>query len=55
MKNLIELLPRSVLIPLILIAAADVGIHKKIISLWTILIISNKEMKYTIKIVKSLE
>ena len=63
-KNVIKPLGKSVLIPLGLtaVAAADAGIHKKI--LWsghrtshhnnTILIISNNEMKDMIRIAKSL-
>ena len=58
-KNVITPLTKSVLIPLGLTAAAsaaDVGIHKKILgSRNTTLIISNKDMKDLIKIVKSLE
>ena len=59
MKNLIKPLPKSVLIPLGLTAAAsvaDAGIHKKILgSTTTTLIISNDEIEDIIKIVKSLE
>ena len=68
-KNVITPLAKSVLIPLGLTAAAsaaDAGIHKKILgsgrcnssssaSHNTTLIISNKDMKDLIKIVKSLE
>ena len=61
-KNVITPLPKSVLIPLGLtaaaaaLAAADVGIHKKILGSGnTTLIISNKDMDDLIKIVKSLE
>ena len=58
-KNLITPLAKSVLIPLGLTAAAstaDAGIHKKILGSGnTTLIISNKDMKDLIKIVKSLE
>ena len=66
-KNVITPLAKSVLIPLGLTAAAsaaDAGIHKKILgsgrysssaSHNTTLIISNKDMDYLIKIVKSLE
>ena len=59
-KNVITPLAKSVLIPLRLTAAAstaDVGIHKKILG-WgnnTTLIISNKDIGYLIKTVKSLE
>ena len=60
MKNLIKPLAKSVLIPLVLNAAAtaaDVRIHKKKIlgSGTSTLIMSNNEMKDIIKIVKSLE
>ena len=59
MKNLTTRLTKSVLIPLGLIAAAlaaDTGIHKKILGSGnSTLIISNKDMKDLIKIVKSLE
>ena len=59
MKNVIQPLAKSVLIPLGLTAAAsaaDAGIHKKILgSGTTTLIISNDEMKDIIKIVKCLE
>ena len=59
MKNVIQPLAKSVLIPLGLTAAAsaaDAGIHKKILgSGTTTLIISNDEMEDIIKIVKSLE
>ena len=60
-KNIIKPLPKSILIPLGLTAAAsaaDTGIHKQI---WgsgnntTTLIIANDEMKDIIEIVKSLE
>ena len=58
-KNVITPLTKSVLIPLGLTAAAsatDAGIHKKILGSGnTTLIISNKDMKDIIKIVKSLE
>ena len=66
-KNLIKPLAKSVLIPLGLTAAADAGIHKKILGSGrrhssslalpnnTTLIISNDEMKDIIEIVKSLE
>ena len=58
-KNVITLLAKTVLIPLALTAAAsaaDAGIHKKILGSGnTTLIISNKDMKDLIKIVKSLE
>ena len=60
MKNVIDPLAKSVLIPLGLTAAAsaaDAGIHKKVLGSgnMTILIISNDEMEDFIKIVKSLE
>ena len=59
MKNVIQPLAKSVLIPLGLTAAAsaaDAGIHKKILGSGTAtLIISNDEMKDIIKIVKCLE
>ena len=60
MKSVITPLAKSVLIPLVLIAAAsaaDAGIHKKILGSDnnTTLIISNKNMDDLIKIVKSLE
>ena len=59
-KNVFTPLAKSVLIPLGLTAAAsaaDAGIHKKILGSGntTTLIISNKDMDYLIKIVKSLE
>ena len=68
-KNVIEPLAKSVLIPLGLTATAspaDAGIHKKILESGknpsdsashnnTMLIISNDEMKYILRIVKSLE
>ena len=58
-KNVIKPLAKSILIPLGLTAAAsprDAGIYKKILGSGTAtLIISNDEMKYIIKIVKSLE
>ena len=59
MKSVIKLLAKNVLIPLLLTAAAsaaDAGIHKKISRYGhnTTLIISNKEMKDVLKIVKSL-
>ena len=59
-KNVIKPLAKSVLIPLGLTSAAsaaDAGIHKKILGSGntTILIISNDEINYIIKIVKSLE
>ena len=58
-KNVIEPLAKSALIPLGLTAAAsaaDAGIHKKILgSTTTTLIISNDEIEDIIKIVKSLE
>ena len=61
MKNVIKPLAKSILAPLGLTAAAaaaaaDAGIHKKILgSGTTTLIISNDEMKDIIRIVKSLE
>ena len=61
MKSAIKPLPKSVLIPLGLTAAAsaaDAGIHKKILGSGhnnTNLIISNDEMDDILKIVKSLE
>ena len=58
-KNVLQLLAKSVLIPLVSIAtasAADAGIHKKILGLeTTALIISNKEKEDILKKVKSLE
>ena len=54
MKNLLQLLAKSVLIPLRLTAAelaADAGIHKILGSGATILVISNGEMQDVIKIV----
>ena len=61
MKSVIKPLPKSVLVPLGLTAAAsaaDAGIHKKILGSGhnnTTLIISNDEMDDVLKIVKSLE
>ena len=58
MKNVIQPLAKSVLIPLGLTAAvlpADAGIHEKSGHDTTTLIISNDEMEVIIKIVKSLE
>ena len=59
LKNVIKPLPKSLLIPLGLTAAAsaaDTGIHKKILgSGTTTLIISNDEMKDIIRIIKSFE
>ena len=59
MKSVIKALAKSVLIPLGLTAsesAANVGIHKKIFGSETeTLIISNDEIKYIIRIVKTLE
>ena len=59
MKNVIQPLAKSVLIPLGLTAAAsaaDAGIHKKVLdSGIATLILTNDEMKYIMKIVKSLE
>ena len=62
-KSVIKPLSKSVLVPLVLTAAAlaaDAGIHKKILGSGsdpnkTILIISNNEMNDIIKKVKSLE
>ena len=58
-KSVINPLAKRILIPLGLTAAAsaaDAGIHKKILGTGnTTLIISNKDMKDLIKIVKSLE
>ena len=61
-KNVIKALAKSVLIHLRLTAAAsaaDAGIHQKILGLvnnnTATLIISNNEMEYIIRIVKSLE
>ena len=57
--NVLKPLPKSVLIPLELTAAAsttDTAIHKKIFGyLMTTLIISNEEMNDIIKIIKSLK
>ena len=59
LKNCIKLLSKSVLIPLVLTAAAlaaDAGIGKKILGLGaTTRIISNDEMEAILKIAKSLE
>ena len=59
-KNVIQLLAKSVLIPLGLTAAApiaDAGIHRKVLRSGhnTTLIISNDEMEDIIKIVQALE
>ena len=59
-KNVITALAKSLLFPLGLTAAAaaaaDAGIHKKILESGnTTLIISNKDMKDLIKILKSLD
>ena len=55
-KNLIKWLAKSVLIPLGLTAAADAGIHKKILGSGnTTLIISNDEIQDIIKMIKYLE
>ena len=55
-SNVIKPLAESVLIPLGLTAAADAGIHKKILGSGnTTLIISNNEMEDIIEIIKSLE
>ena len=55
-KNVFTPLAKSVLTPLGL-SAGDAGIHKKILGSGghTTLIISNKDMEYLMKIVKSLE
>ena len=57
MKDVIQPLAKSVLIPLGLTAAADAGMHKKILGSGhnTTLIISNDEMEDIFEIVKSLE
>ena len=56
MKNVIKPLAKSVLIPLGLTAVASAAIHKKVLrSIKATLIISNDEIEYVIKIVKSLE
>ena len=59
MKNVVQPLAKSVLIPLGLTAAAsaaDAGIHKKVLdSGIATLILTNDEMEYIMKIVKSLE
>ena len=59
MKNVIQPLAKGVLTPLGLTgaaSAADAGIHENILGLGTTtLIISNEEMEYIMKIVKSLE
>ena len=58
MKNVLKPLPKSVLIPLGLTAAAatDAAIHKKILgSGTTTLIISNEEMSVIMKIVNVLK
>ena len=57
MKNLLTSLAKSALILLGLTAAADAGIHKKILESGghTTLIISNKDVGDLIEIVKSLE
>ena len=59
MKNVLQPLAESVLIPLglrVATSVADAGMHKKILgSRTTILIISNEEIEYIMKIVKSLE
>ena len=60
-KNVIKLLAKSLLIPLVLTtvkSAADAGIHKKILGSGnntTTLLISNDEMEDIMKIFKSLE
>ena len=61
MKNVLVPVAKSVLIPLRLIEAADEGIHRNVLgsetsgSGATALIISNNEMKDTMKVVTSLE
>ena len=59
MKNVLEPLPKSVLIPLGLTAAAsttDAAIHKKMFGSGnTTLTISNEEMNYIMKMIKSHE
>ena len=58
MKNILEPLAKSVLVPLGLTAAAsvtDVAIQQKNHGSWTISIISSNEMEDIMKIVKSLE
>ena len=58
MKNVIQPLANSVLIPVGLAAAAkaaDVGIHEHMLGFGTTLIISNYEAENIMKIVKSLE
>ena len=56
MKNVIKPLAKSVLIPVGLTAVASAAIHKKVLrSIKATLIISNDEIEYIIKIVKSLE
>ena len=59
MKNIPTLLAKSVMVTLGLTVAAstaDAGIHKRVLGSGTItLIISNKEMTYIMKIVKSLK
>ena len=59
MKNLLKRLAKSVLIPLALtaaISATDVAIQKNIFGPgMTTLIISNEEMNYIMKIIKSLQ
>ena len=57
MKNVVKPLPKSILIPLGLTAAAtDAAIHKKMFgSGATTLLISNEEINVTMKIVMALE
>ena len=59
MKKLLKPIAKSILIPLGLtaaVSAADTGINKNILGTrMTTLIISNKEMKNIMKMVKSLE
>ena len=52
-KNVLQLLAKSVLIPLALLSAsaADSGIHKKILALGTATVVSNEEMEYILRIV----
>ena len=57
-KNVLKPLPKSVLIPLELTAAAsatDAAIHKKMFGSGKTTLISNEEMNDIMKIVKSLE
>ena len=54
-KDVIKSLAKSVLIPLGLTAAADAGIHKKILGSGNTTLIKSNQIKDIIKIVKSLE